>query len=46
MFFCTSGARSGDAYDMVKEKKLPIEAYFLDANVKFDKDGNFRLEEN
>lgn len=46
VFFCTSGARSGDAYDMVKEKKLPIEAYFLDANVKFDKDGNFRLEEN
>ena len=40
VFFCTSGARSGDAYDMVKEKKLPIEAYFLDANVKFDKDGN------
>lgn len=46
VFFCTSGARSADAYDLIKEKKLPIEAYFLDANVKFDKDGNFRLEEN
>ena len=46
VFFCTSGARSGDAYDLIQEKKLPIEAYFLDANVKFDKDGNYRLEEN
>lgn len=43
VFFCSSGARSGDAYDMVKEKKLPIKAYFLDALVKYGKDGSYML---
>lgn len=43
VFFCSSGARSGDAYDLVKEKKLPVQAYFLDATVKYAADGSYTI---
>ena len=40
VFFCSTGARSGEAYDIVKMKREDLDAYFLDANVKFHKDGS------
>jgi len=40
VFFCSTGARSGEAYDLVKMKRDDLEIYFLDANVAFNKDGS------
>jgi len=40
VFFCSTGARSGEAYDIVKMKREDLEVYFLDANVEFHKDGS------
>ncbi|MCP4043611.1 MAG: hypothetical protein GY731_16915 [Gammaproteobacteria bacterium] len=35
IFFCATGARSGEAYDIVKMKREGLQVYFLDANVEF-----------
>lgn len=40
VFFCSTGARAGEAYDIVKMKREDLTVYFLDANVKFHKDGS------
>jgi len=40
IFFCSTGARSGEAYDIVKMKREDLKVYFLDANVEFHKDGS------
>ena len=40
IFFCSTGARSGEAYDIVRMKREDLEVYFLDANVAFSKDGS------
>ena len=40
VFFCSTGARSGEAYDLVRMKRDDLEVYFLDANVEFHKDGS------
>lgn len=40
VFFCSTGARAGEAYDIVKMQRDDLEVYFLDANVKFHKDGS------
>ena len=40
VFFCSTGARSGEAYDLVRMKREDLEVYFLDANVEFHKDGS------
>ncbi|NNG11789.1 MAG: rhodanese-like domain-containing protein [Halobacteria archaeon] len=40
IFFCSTGARSGEAYDIVKMKREALEVFFLDANVQFHKDGS------
>lgn len=44
VFTCTTGARSGEAYDMVKliDEKLPV--YFLDADVSFTGGGNYTIK--
>ena len=39
VFFCSTGARSGEAYDIVRMKRDDLKIYFLDANVAFYKDG-------
>ncbi len=39
VFFCSTGARAGEAYDIVRMKREDIKVYFLDANVAFFKDG-------
>ncbi|MCL6416781.1 rhodanese-like domain-containing protein [Aestuariirhabdus sp. Z084] len=39
VFFCATGARSGEAYDIVKMGRDNLDVYFLDANVEFFADG-------
>jgi rhodanese-related sulfurtransferase len=45
IFFCMTGARSGEAYDMVKLLRPELKVYFLNAAVKFAKDGSYTLVE-
>ncbi|MET0072230.1 MAG: rhodanese-like domain-containing protein [Candidatus Thiodiazotropha sp.] len=40
VFFCSTGARSGEAYDLVRMKRDDLKIYFLDANVAFNQDGS------
>jgi rhodanese-related sulfurtransferase len=40
VFFCSTGARSGEAYDIVRMKRDDLKVYFLEANVAFNKDGS------
>lgn len=35
LFFCNTGTRSMDAYDIVKMKRGDLEVYFLEANMEF-----------
>lgn len=43
IFFCTTGARGGEAYDMVKLLRPELNVYYLDAAVKFAKDGSYSI---
>lgn len=44
VFVCSTGARSGEAYYMVLDKKPGMKnASYLDANVKFSKDNTFSI---
>jgi rhodanese-related sulfurtransferase len=43
IFFCTTGARGGEAYDMVQLLRPELKVYFLDAAVKFAKDGSYTI---
>jgi rhodanese-related sulfurtransferase len=45
IFFCATGARGGEAYDMVKLLRPELKVYFLNAAVKFAKDGSYTLVE-
>jgi rhodanese-related sulfurtransferase len=40
VFFCSTGARSGEAYDLVRMKRNDLSLYFLDAEVTFHEDGS------
>ncbi|MCP3867574.1 MAG: hypothetical protein GY703_05660 [Gammaproteobacteria bacterium] len=40
VFFCSTGARSGEAHDIAKMNRENLQAYFLDANVSFSQDGS------
>jgi len=40
VFFCSTGARAGEAYDIVRMEREDLKVYFLDANVEFNKDGS------
>lgn len=46
VFFCGTGGRSGEAYDMAKLLKPTLRAYFLDADLSFGKDGAYTLVEH
>ncbi|MBT8440027.1 MAG: hypothetical protein KJO91_09890 [Gammaproteobacteria bacterium] len=37
VFFCSNGARAGEAFDFVNMKRSDMKAYFLEANVTFKK---------
>ncbi len=45
VFFCGAGGRSGEAYDMVKLYKPVLKSYFLDADIKWTKDGSYTIVE-
>jgi rhodanese-related sulfurtransferase len=43
IFFCITGARSGEAYDIVQLLRPELKVYFLDAAVKIAKDGSYTI---
>ena len=43
VFVCGTGARSGEAYDTVKLLGGKLQAWFLDADVKFNADGSYTM---
>jgi rhodanese-related sulfurtransferase len=45
IFFCITGARSGEAYDIVQLLRPELKAYFLNAAVKIAKDGTYTIVE-
>jgi rhodanese-related sulfurtransferase len=45
IFFCTTGARGGEAYDIVQLLRPELKVYFLNAAVKFTKDGSYTIVE-
>ena len=45
VFVCGTGARSGEAYDMVKLLGGKVQASFLDADIKFNADGTYSMVE-
>jgi len=46
VFVCSTGARSGEAYDIVKMVKEDMKVYFLDATVTYKNDGTYELAQN
>jgi len=46
VFFCGAGSRSGEAFDMVKLYKPEIKTVFLDASIKWSKDGSYTIKGN
>ena len=43
VFICSTGARSGEAYDTAKLLRSDLNVYFLDARVSYGGDGTFRI---
>lgn len=43
VFICSTGARSGEAYDTVKLLRADLNVYFLDAKVRYAGDGTFTV---
>jgi rhodanese-related sulfurtransferase len=44
IFFCGAGGRSGEAHDMVKLYKPALKTVFLDAEIKWLKDGTYTIK--
>lgn len=45
VFICGTGARSGEAYDMVKLMRAEVQAWFIDADAKYQPDGSYTMVE-
>ena len=45
VFFCGTGGRAGEAYDMLKMFKSGMKAYFLNAEIDFKQDGTYTMKE-
>ena len=43
VFICSTGARSGEAYDTAKLLRAELDVYFLDAKVRYGGDGTFNI---
>ncbi len=43
VFICSTGARSGEAYDTAKLLRAELNVYFLDARVRYAGDGTFSI---
>lgn len=46
VFVCSTGARSGEAYYMVKDVREALDTYYVEAEIDFKKDGSFKLKKN
>jgi rhodanese-related sulfurtransferase len=44
IFLCSTGGRSGEAYDTVKLLRAEVQAYFVDAEITFTADGGYQLK--
>ncbi len=45
IFVCGTASRSGEAVDLTKLLKPALKTYFIDANIKWTKDGNYTIVE-
>jgi rhodanese-related sulfurtransferase len=45
IFFCGTGARSGEAYDLVQLLRPKLKAYFINGSVKFAENGSHTIVE-
>ena len=45
VFFCGAAGRGGEAHDMVKLLKPEMKTYFINANIKWNKDGSYTMAE-
>lgn len=45
IFFCSTGARGGEAYDIVQLVRPELKVYFFNGKVKFTADGSYTLVE-
>jgi len=43
VFICGTGARSGEAYDTVKLLRGEVQAWFIDATIKYNADGSYSV---
>ena len=46
VFVCSTGARSGEAYDIVKMVKDNMKVYFVDATIDFHGKDNYKIAQN
>ena len=44
VFFCGTGGRAGEAYDMVQMFRPELNTYFLNAEVELTGDGGYKLK--
>ncbi len=45
VFICGTGARSGEAFDTVKLLAAQVQAFFIDASIKFEGNGAYKITE-
>ena len=45
VFFCGTGGRAGEAYDMVQMFRSGLKVYFLNAEIDFNGDGSYSMKE-
>lgn len=45
VFFCGAGGRSGEAHDMVQLYKPALKTFFLNADIKWARDGSYTIVE-
>ena len=46
VFVCSTGARSGEGYYMVKDVRPELDVYYVEATIDFKKDGSYTLKKN
>ncbi len=46
IFVCSTGARSGEAYDIVKMAREEMKVFFLDATITYHGEGKYELAQN
>jgi rhodanese-related sulfurtransferase len=44
IFLCSTGGRSGEAYDTVQLLRSEVRAYFVDAEITFSADGSYQIK--